>query len=283
MTLIRKVVDSNGLQHPSLCKFLQASRRNHIVLTEPVNAEMHQDFALNTLRDRLQVARRFPGQVVLARNMKEASYFSSATSGLASRLLDLPHTAKFRRFCRDMYSGRDIAAVKETILANEAVAQRRRVRELGSAEGLVAVYQEIASNFSRPELDELRLRKVYGEATQRKLVEIAFIQGNSISPQERPESDRPEKIGDAVNQFPFRYALAATLLFTRWVEGGRQQNIKSAKLRNDVVDIGVAAYGTYFHGLATHDAKLIDIHRELRFILRSLRGYVPVTAGGQLW
>lgn len=283
MTLVRKVVDSNGLQHPSLFEFLQASRRNHIVLTEPVNAEMHQDFALNTLRDRLQAARRFPGQVVLARNMKQASYFTSATNGLASRLLDLPHTAKFRKFCRDMYSDRDVAAVKETILANEAVAQRRRARELGSAEGLVSVYQEIASNFTTPELDELRLRRAYGEATQRKLVEIAFIQGNSIAPQERPESDRPEKVGDAVNQFPFRYALAATLLFTRWVEGGRQQNIKSSKLRNDMVDIGVAAYGTYFHGLATRDAKLIDIHRELRFILRSLSGYVPVTAGGQRW
>lgn len=283
MTFIRKVVDSNGLQHPSLFEFLEASRRNHIILTEPVNAEMHQDFALNTLRDRLQAARRFPAQVMLARNMKQASYFSSATKGLASRLLDLPHTAKFRKFCRDMYSGKDIRAVEQTILANEAVAQRRRARELGSAEGLVAVYQEIASNFTAQELDELRLRRVYGEATQRKLVEIAFIQGNRIAPGERRESDRPGRVGDAVNQFPFRYALAAILLFTRWVEHGRQPNIKASKLRNDLVDIGVATYGTYFHGLVTHDAKLIDIHREQRFILRSLGGYVPQTAGGQRW
>lgn len=283
MTLIRKIVDSNGLQNPKIFEFLEQSPRHQIILTEPVNAEMHQDFAAKTLHRRLEAARRFPGQVLLARNMKQASYFSSKTKGLARRLLDFPHTAKFRRFCSDMYAGRDVSAVERTILANEAVAKRRRMRELGSAESLIAAYEEIASNFTSSQLDELRRRERYSEATQRKLVDIAFLGGMKIAPVERRELDRPKTIGDAVNQFPFRYALATTLLFTRWVGGGRQKKIKLPKLRNDVIDIGVATFGTYYHGVVTLDAKLIDIHRELRFILRSLGGYVPPTAGGQRW
>ena len=57
------------------------------------------------------------------------------------------------------------------------------------------------------------------------------------------------------------------MLLMNWIQNGRQKNIKSAKLRNDIVDLNFATFALYFDGILTNDQKLIDIYEHTKMWL----------------
>lgn len=85
----------------------------------------------------------------------------------------------------------------------------------------------------------------------------------------------PKTVGDAVNSYPFRYAVCLMLHYMRWVRDGQPQR-SVEKLRNDIVDVKTAAFATFFDGLLSRDGKLTGIHAEARYIVEQLDGYVGV-------
>jgi hypothetical protein len=88
-----------------------------------------------------------------------------------------------------------------------------------------------------------------------------------------PERRYPRINGHALNFFIFRYAMCIVLLYTRWVHVGQQER-PEAKLINDVVDMHIAAVGTFFGGVLSKDERLLGVHREARYLLRIGRAYV---------
>lgn len=69
------------------------------------------------------------------------------------------------------------------------------------------------------------------------------------------------------NMFIFRVALCGYLLCLRWISEGGAKTVRLEKMRNDLVDIFIAAYATYFDGLLTADKKLNAIYHEAVFLL----------------
>ena len=49
---------------------------------------------------------------------------------------------------------------------------------------------------------------------------------------------------------------------------GGAKNVKSERLRNDVVDMIFAAFGTYFDGIMTSDKKVRLIHDEASYLIK---------------
>ena len=53
----------------------------------------------------------------------------------------------------------------------------------------------------------------------------------------------------------------------RWISEGRVENVKPAKLRNDIVDMGYVAYATFFDGILTREKKVQEIYEESCLLL----------------
>jgi hypothetical protein len=83
-----------------------------------------------------------------------------------------------------------------------------------------------------------------------------------------PEHQYPKLNFHAFGYFIFRYAMCMTLLYTRWVHHGNLSD-NTDKLVNHVMDMHLAALGTFFGGVLSDDEMLIDVHREARWLLRA--------------
>ena len=81
----------------------------------------------------------------------------------------------------------------------------------------------------------------------------------------------PSDFGTACNLYLFRYALCAHIWMLEWIAEGSNEQSNADRVRNDLVDLLVAVYGTYFDGLMTSDRKLARIHAVARFMLETMR------------
>lgn len=87
---------------------------------------------------------------------------------------------------------------------------------------------------------------------------------------EHPHGIRLPSGNEMPNTFIFRFALCSVILVLRWVEGGGQLQTKPERVRNDMVDVNFAAYGTYFDGIMTNDRKMLSIFDEASFVLKEI-------------
>lgn len=62
------------------------------------------------------------------------------------------------------------------------------------------------------------------------------------------------------NSYIFRFTVCAYFLSLRWIKDGGIDQLSPQKLRNDVVDMSYATYGTYFDGLLSMDKKMNEIY-----------------------
>jgi hypothetical protein len=52
-----------------------------------------------------------------------------------------------------------------------------------------------------------------------------------------------------------------------WIRRGSPKNLNPNKIRNDIVDLNFAAFGTFFDGLMTNDKKQYALYVEAKLLL----------------
>lgn len=77
----------------------------------------------------------------------------------------------------------------------------------------------------------------------------------------------PSTVKEASNTFIFRSVFAIYQLLLRRMAEGQLQTFPEAKLRNDMVDMAIVAYATYFEGLLSADKHVNLIFEEVRLRL----------------
>lgn len=74
--------------------------------------------------------------------------------------------------------------------------------------------------------------------------------------------------------FAFRYSLCVTIYYVIWVQSGRQTAQTLERRVNDVVDLQVAAMGTFFSRVVSDDQRLQRVSISARQVLRNWGAYV---------
>ncbi|MGQ3290345.1 MAG: hypothetical protein ACT6UL_21450, partial [Sphingopyxis sp.] len=74
--------------------------------------------------------------------------------------------------------------------------------------------------------------------------------------------------------FERRLTLCTTIYYLEWVRIGRQTGLKVDLRVNDVIDMQIAAVGTFFCGVFSLDKRLQGISQTARSILRQWGTYV---------
>jgi len=272
---MRKVIDSNGLQNPIVRAYLAASPANTVVLSDHVAIEAYKGDTLAGIYKSMSILSEFPQQVVMLKGTQTICGLSGRTAGLQKRLIDGAQTREFPVYCQRLMAAKaGNLAFENQILEKGRKATAHIDAMLTDAKALSSTFDLVAKTYDKNELRLLRSGTRLSEPLIRKLI-VAVLEVAYILFKEHPNVQRLPSIEDLPelpNTYIFRASLSAYLLALDWIAHGGAKGAKESTLLNDVVDMGVIAYATYFDGLLSEDKRAKRIHKDVCLLLGTVFG-----------
>lgn len=267
----RKVVDTNQLRDPTLREYLASSRTNFAVLPDYTSMEMYNGATVEQLLSTVEILSEFTRQVIVLKPTLQVCRLSGREAGLTRRLIDDRQTATFSEYCRHVQLAHDgNRQLRNRVMKLQAAAANHlNSRLIAAAPEFVAGMEGmVRETFADEELQALRASKRrLLPSTATKLLVCVFRLSGRVFDRHATTPQWPATFHELRNTFPFRFALCACTSMVDWITSGGNTSPNPSKIRNDMVDIGIAAYATYFDGLLSKDGKAARIHEHARVIL----------------
>lgn len=129
--------------------------------------------------------------------------------------------------------------------------------------------------FDRKDVSALRKADALPNSTMGKVLDLMLLTTRDfmVRNQQRGGTE-PIKVTDAMSMFGFRYSLCVLLYTLGWLRVGSPTGLRVEKRVNDVIDLQVAAVGTFFNGVLSADQMLQEISQAARHLLRLWGAYV---------
>lgn len=273
MTVV--LADSNALRSPDLQSYLAAGPHHIIALSDLTLTEMMKTNALTTARQSLKVVSLFPAQTVVLRPTHELLNDQISSEADALRLVDDKSTADIRELSQAL----QVQLPPLSLALRMAAAERHAAHRHGLLRDQVALMEpglvDVLRDFTREEIVQLRTAQGVTEATRDKLLALLkqTVRDFIVQNQE-PDRRKPLTFGAATHMFAFRYSLCVVIYYLMWVQTGRQTGLNLERRVNDVVDLQVAALGTFFNGVVSQDRRLKFVSLNVRKGLRDWGAYV---------
>lgn len=273
--MITLLADSNALRHPGLKAYLKASRDHAIALSDLTLVEMRKTNALSTSRRSLQIVAQYPHQSYAVRRTDEMLGENITSADQTHTLFDHEGTFYLTGLARRLLTLPPPVGLAEEMAEHEENARlimERLTEEVTALEpGLVAA----AEDFTEGELRQIRTMKDVTDSARWKLLDLLKeTTGSFILRNQEPGRRAPMLLRDTMGMFAFRYSLCTLLYYMEWVRIGRQTGKKLPLRVNDVVDMQLAAMGTFFNGVLSADENLQIISNTARGVLRGFGAYV---------
>jgi hypothetical protein len=234
--------------------------------------EAYSGDTLSSIFKSMEVLGDFPAQVLVLKGTRTVCALRGRRAGLQARLIDVLQTAEFPEYISNLRKARQGHRELQSSLLDigkEATAHLERM--LDDARKTGSAIEAIATLYSKEERRSVRIGEMYSEEFLDKTTRNIMMLSAQLF-RRHPDRKMFPSYAELANTFVFRAALCGYLLFLRWAATGGVSDAKPQTLRNDVVDINFAAYGTYFDGLMTADKKVREIHDEARVWLTALFG-----------
>jgi hypothetical protein len=267
---MKLVIDSNRLQSEALREFLATSTRNRAVLTDYVAMEAHKGDTLANIYERMAILGDFPRQVVVLKGTRVVCGLRGRTAGLQRRLIDEGQSSEFGVYVRRLRAAQaGNSSYQRQLLERGNDATEHLTKMLGDAKVVVTILEDVTKAFTKDERRLIRLDEPYSPAMVDKVVKTVMYIAASLFKGHPNVTFRPT-YKELPNTFIFRASLCMFLMSLHWVAMGGSTDVAPEKMRNDMVDMNIAAYATYFDGLLSADTKARRIHQEARMLLRAL-------------
>ncbi len=269
---MRKVVDSNQLQSESLRLYLAKSETNFAILTDYAAMEAYKGDTLVSIYKSMDVVAEFPAQVIVLKNTRIVCGLSGRDSGLQRRLIDEKQTQEFETYARGLREAkRGSPSMQRQLLEYGEEATEHLRRMLNDARTTGAVFDELAKAYTKEERGLIRAGGIYTPAIVDKIVKtVLHITAKLFK--NHPNVQRLPTYEELPNTFIFRAALCTYLLALERGALGGANSTSPAKLRNDMIDMNFAAYGTFFDGVLSADVRVLRIHEQACLFLAGLFG-----------
>jgi len=265
---VQIVVDTNCLQSDRLARFLEASRTNFAVMPDYVSMEMHNLPSPDLVRGNYRVLSGHSRQVKVLKGTRVCCSLHGRAAGLRRRLIDARQSVEFPKFAAAVANAESRS---DALLRQRMTWGKRDIERLNeSAEGMaVDIPQIIEEVFSDADLAIIRRGARYPLSLINKLMDLVFATAWNLFDHhpDRPKLPPPNEM---INTVIFRFALCMALQMLRWVRTGRDRTAGQQRwdrVRSDMVDSHIAAYGTFFDGIMTEDRKVESVHGEAAFLL----------------
>jgi hypothetical protein len=267
----RRVIDSNMLRDVNLEKYLSLCERNYAVLCDYVIMEAYKaQNPVEGIFSSMDILSRYPQQVIILKNTPNICGISARSAGLQKRLICQTQTAEFKKFCKKIKN----EEIKNLGLLNSIYEHSRAAREhLNLLEheykALPKKFYEFEADFSSKELQIIRTNGSYTTDLLLKIIKIVMELSAYVFAK-HPNVKRLPDFYNLPNTYIFRNSLFHYITILEWMSYGGLRAKKSAKMRNDIIDIYIMTYGSFFDGLMTNEKKMLNRYRIGKKIIDSL-------------
>ena len=272
---MRKVIDSNFLQAPELTVYLSKSPENKVVLTDKVAMEAYKGDTLKSIYKSMAIVSDYPSQVVILKGTRLICGLRGHTKGLQSRLIDTTQTRKFGTYCRKLREAQQGHGDYQRYLLHLGKTATDHINQLQiEASQIASGVIEFGNTYSQEELRILRVSASLPVTVIEKMIKHILLLADAVFSQHPDVKDMPADI-TLFNTYIFRYALCMYLLSIRWITQGGVSDVKPINLANDVIDMNVVAYATFFDSLLSKDKKALSLYAEANYLLQKVVSKYP--------
>lgn len=266
------VIDSNMLQSDELRRYFTQESGNLAILPDFAWYELYKQQSLEGLRLGLSVVGDHPEQVILLRSGGHISRLDPAVAEDLNRLVfDGPEgeIGELVRLVRSDEPMDDLAAARLTSLWDWARTLQPSLIE-GATDIAVSFPEMQEQMFNHKEIRTIRTAGKYTEQMILTIFGAALQIWETLAGHYEIEW---EGLDETVvcRAYLFRYALGIVINLLWWIRGGSQAVVRMDRMSNDLIDLGFAAYATYFDGLFTRDEKAAWVHANLVAAITSFR------------
>lgn len=257
---MRKVVDSNYLQSDLLREYL-SSACNEVVIADPVSIEAH---ASNIYRS-FEVLMDYQSQVIILKRTQQVLRLSCSKDKCQEQLIDFDQTNEFKNFCYLLNEGQK----GDKLIRNqlERFQKEFTMEKVRTEKEASFIPQQILDDFSKLTKSEKQILREsnypYGNDMDNRIdfdinkLTNELYDGISMNTMMQSKAHR---------QLSFLYRNAVCSYFLalwRYLRGGLD-NIRASKIRNDMVDMQIVTYATYFDGLLSVDNNMVKLYNQAR-------------------
>jgi hypothetical protein len=265
---MKLVLDSNMLRDQFMLDFLEHSKNNQVILTDYLMIEAYKAGNASSFLENMEPLSRFTQQCAVLKSTGEIAKLRGRIKGLTRRMID-PASAKtlleFNATIRAVKEGKSFG---RSFYDHQIAAAAHISTITSDATKLATNFNHVRDYFTAFELEQIRGRnnlnkklafKImhFMEEITYQLLDIASYQGKILQ-------------NEFVNLFCFRFALCSTLLLMRWIRNGVTQLPRPERVRNDILDMNLCSYSTYFDGILTNDTALRETYSEATAVLSLL-------------
>lgn len=265
---VRLVIDSNMLQSPVLRDFLSFSGEHVAVLPEYVWFEIYKQQSLAGLTAGLSVIGAFPDQLIVLEPWNRIAAIEVECPELVDRMAVEGIADGIRQMVAELADlGGDESRVSDQLRERWANSAEQADDMLLGADNIVVSLPEIADMFSAHEIRLCRTNARYTTEMFEKILGAAEGLYEFFS-EARGVLTHPEQSRARCDSYLYRQGLVTVIYALWWIRSGSQPLKRLDRVRNDIIDMQFAVYGTYFSGLLTEDQKAGWMHQNLREALK---------------
>ena len=261
-----KVVDSNYLTNIDLKKYLMICPDNMVVLCDYVMMEQAKRDAARALPKAMAIVSEYPSQVFYLKSTAEIGELEGHGTRFYEQMFDQEQTLTLRSFLIDPEQlKRTPAKFEDSVGSFETFAKEHMERVLGDTPTIMDGFEEFAATLSEKEMNILKGKSPMTEelfdTIYRNILEITTHLYRTL-----PYLQKDPDWETVHNTYVFRNVLCIYLLGLDYVREGGFNGKKPAKFRNDIVDMNVVTYSTYFDGLLSSDVKANKVYRQACYL-----------------
>jgi hypothetical protein len=267
---VRKVIDSNYLQCDTFREYLSKSSQHFAVLPDYVAMEAYKADTLEILYRSMEILSKYPKRVLVLKSTQTVCGLSGREAGLQKRLIDQKQTRGFAEYLKHLIAARaGNRFLQMQLLDHARQAKLQMDRILSDAQDFGGALEGMEQQFERGQVQIIRKGLPYTEEMRSTFIQHVLMIAASMF-RSHPRVTQLPNVVDLRNTFIFRVALCTYLLGHRWIAVGGAKQVKATRIRNDLIDVILATYATYFDGLLSADKKVNSIHNEARWLLANV-------------
>ena len=233
--------------------------------------EAYKGDTLKSIYNSMRILCEYPRQVVILKGASDVCGLQGTADPdeLRRQLIDDGQTHGFPDYCRHLRSAeRGDTTIQKQLLAHGRAATEQMERMLVGAPDIQTAIEGFAKEYTDAELKILRKGEDVTGPMMDKLVKTV-MQLSAVLFTTHPNVTNIPSADELPNTHIFRASLCMLVLAWQWIAvGGAGKVQRLERIRNDTVDVYLAAYATYFDGLFTCDQKLTRIYVEANFLLK---------------
>jgi hypothetical protein len=269
---MHQVVDSNFLGSDRLLAYLREHQNNFAVFPDYTAMEAYKGNTLNSIFKSMLIVSRYPSQIVILKGTQEICGLVEVGLRLRKRMIDRDQTRGFSEYCKHLRAAeRGDKMIQAQVLEHGKAASTHLETILKHAEGMASVLKDMQANFTMSEVRSIRGGGAYERGVLDKVVAQAMLLAAHLF-RIHPLVRHRTSSRALPHRFIFRFALSTVLWFVDWIETGSQTDRRPERTRNDLVDLQIITYASYFDGLLSSDRKAVRLHSALKHFLSVVFG-----------